>query len=88
MRRALGEAVSFKPAVPFIVSAFAPLPLYVAGLIAAGIVGLDVALEALTETRRSYDNGLAYVLKVRGQDLRVDTTFWNRSRALAARYGI
>ncbi len=45
------NALSVKPTVPFIISAFAPLPLYAAALVAAGLISLETALDMYLERR-------------------------------------
>lgn len=88
IKRAMDSAASFKPAVPFVISAFAPLPLYAAALVSAGIMSFDVAMDLYINRKdRLYNNGVAYILNASGQQVKVDNLFWSRSAAISSRYG-
>lgn len=77
------KAMSLKPTVPFIISAFTPLPLYAAALVSAGVITLDVALETYLERQKLvHNNGLAYLLDVSPSAIKLDQNFWSRSAAL------
>jgi uncharacterized protein YbaR (Trm112 family) len=89
IKRVMDSAASFKPAVPFVISAFAPLPIYAAALVSAGIMTFDVAMDTyLSRKNRLYNNGVAYILEASGQPIKVDTLLWNRSAAIKSRYGL
>ena len=89
LREFVKNVASLKPTIPFVLSAFTPLPLYSAALVAAGIVSLDTALNLYLDRKDLlHNNGLAYLLDVQQGDLRVDDSLWNRSAALAAKYGV
>lgn len=81
--------LSLKPTVPFIISAFAPLPLYAAALVAGGIITLETALELYVERRSLvYDNALAYLLDINSQGIKIDQSFWGRSEALTSTFNV
>jgi uncharacterized protein len=88
IKRAIDSAASFKPAVPFVISAFAPLPIYAAALVSAGIMSFDVAMDVyINRKNRLYNNGVAYILNSSGRPVKVDNSFWSRSAAISSRYG-
>lgn len=89
LKKFVSSTLSLKPTVPFIVSAFAPIPLYAAALVAAGIITLDVALDYYLERKQLfYNNGLAYLLDVGQGQLELKGDFWGRSAALASAWRI
>ncbi len=88
LREFVSGLISLKPTVPFVISAFTPVPLYVAALVAAGVMTLEAAIKQHIEKQELlYNNGLAYVFNLDRSGLG-EPELWSRSSAWAARYGV
>lgn len=88
LREFVSGLMSLKPTVPFVVSAFTPVPLYVAALVAAGVMTLEAAIKQYIEKQELlYNNGLAYVFNLDKSGLGTPK-LWSRSSAWAERYRV
>ena len=86
LRSMLSVGNSIGPTVPFVVSAFAPIPIFAAALVSAGILTLEAALELRSAEVTHKNNGLAYVFEVSHKSLPTPSEMWSRHAEMGARF--